>query len=310
MKKPFTVSGLVGSGSVQDSSKSISILPKFKNQSDFSDITTLNIALSTIEPNPYQPRRIFPQTEINELAISISEVGLIQPIAVRKSSNNTYQIIAGERRFKAFQLLERTEIPCFVFACDDGEMAIMAIAENVNREDLSDYEISKAIRSVETFFPNKTKLSEAVGLQREDMYRYFSFDLLPDFLIEKLNINPRLLSRNAAADIKRVLNKTSPEYLDFAISSLHIAIDLLEKKEIDQTKIAQYLTLSIKNSMLGINESIKKKDEFLIKGKKIGFFSSSPNGIVIKFSNGVLNNEKTQELQSLINNFLNQLFQS
>lgn len=308
MKKPFTVSGLVGSGTVQENSKSKAIFPKFKDLTEFTANTSLNIELTKIEPNPYQPRRIFPQSEIEDLAASISELGLIQPIAVRKTGNDLYQIIAGERRFKAFQLLNKIEIPCSVFVCDDSDMAVMAIAENVNREDLSDYEISKSIRSVETLFPSKTKLAEALGFQREDMYRYFAFDQLPEFLISKLDSNPRLLSRNAASDIKRVLNKTNAEHSDFAIVSLKNAIELLENKEIDQTKIAHYLTVCIKNAMSNLNESVKKKDEFLVKGKKIGYFSSSPNGIVIKFSNGILNPQKTQELQSLVNNFLNELF--
>ena len=202
MKKPITVSGLIGAGSVQDNLETN--LPKFKRQSELSNDIAINISLTNINPNPYQPRRIFPESEIEELATSISEIGLIQPIAVRKVSESLYQIIAGERRFRAFSLLNKLEIPCVLFTCDDASMAVMAIAENVNRQDLSDYEISKSIRNVESHFPSKTKLAEALGFQREDMYRYFAYDYLPGFAIEKLEINPRLLSRNAASDQKRL----------------------------------------------------------------------------------------------------------
>jgi ParB family chromosome partitioning protein len=183
----------------------------------------------------------------------------------------------------------------------------MAIVENVNREDLSDYEIGKAIRAVENLFPNKTKLAEACGFQREDMYRYFSFENLPDFLIEKLDENPRLLSRNASAEIKRVLSKISPEYFDLAISILKNAIILLENNEIDQTKIAQHISFFVKKSMLELNDTFTKRDEFMIDGRKIGYFSTSPNGVIIKFSNGILDKEKKEQLQSLINNFLDEL---
>jgi len=75
MKKPFTVSGLIAKGDVQNNSSST--LPQFKKNSEFSDLISNNILLSQISPNPYQPRCIFPEAEINELAVSISEVGLI-----------------------------------------------------------------------------------------------------------------------------------------------------------------------------------------------------------------------------------------
>jgi ParB family chromosome partitioning protein len=307
MKKSFTVSGLVDSGTIQNKPNASNFL-KFKDQSDFTSNTVLNIPLSKIEPNPYQPRRIFPQNEIEKLASSISEVGLLQPIAVRKQGHqDAYQIIAGERRFKAFEQLNKTEIPGFVFVCDDSDLAVMAIVENVNREDLSDYEIGKAIRAVEMLFPSKTRLAEACGFQREDMYRYFSFEDLPEFLIEKLDVNPRLLSRNASSEIKRVLSKISPEYYDLAIVILKNAISLLENNEIDQTKIAQHISLSMKSSMLEINDTLTKRDEFIIDGRKIGHFTSSPNGVTIKFINGILDKEKKEQLQSIINNFLNEL---
>lgn len=303
MKKPLTVSGLIGTGAVQDNLTTT--LPKFKGQSEFSNNIAINVSLDQIYPNPYQPRRIFPESEILELATSISEIGLIQPIAVRKVKESLYQIIAGECRFRAFKLLNKPEIPCFLFTCSDADMAVMAIAENVNRQDLSDYEISKSIRNVESHFPSKTKLAESLGFQREDMYRYFAYDSLPDFVIEKLEINPRLLSRNAASDVKRIFNNTLQEHYDVALSAFKEAIDLLETGEIDQTKIANFISLKVRHfsdgGILGLN---KEKEEFFVNGKKIGYFSSSHKGVVIKISTGILNHEKTEEFKILISNFL------
>ena len=304
MKKPITVSGLVGIGLVQD--KLETSLPKFKAKTDFLNSIAVNIPLEQIQPNPYQPRRFFPDLELQELATSITEIGLIQPIAVRKLGDTSYQIIAGERRFRAFKLLEKTEIPCALFSCADADMAVMAIAENVSRQDLSDYEISKSIRNVEKLFPSKTSLAESLGFQREDMYRYFAYDALPEFIIEKLETNPRLLARNAAADIKRVLNKIAPEHYEIALSALKEAVELLESAEIDQTKIANFIALKVKNfnegEILGVNNN---KEEFFIKDKKIGHFLSSHNGVMIKISAGVLSSEKTDELKALLSNFLN-----
>lgn len=299
MKKPITVSGLVQSGVIQNNLNST--LPQFKSQSDFSNQIAILLPLAQIQPNPYQPRSIFPDAELNELAASITEIGLIQPIAVRKVNDTAYQIIAGERRFRAFKVLNKTEIPCVLFTATDEDMAVMAIAENVSRQDLSDYEIAKSIRTVESLFPSRTRLAQALGFQREDMYRYFAYETLPPFLLEKLEINPRLLSRNAAADIKRVLNKTPTEQLEIALSALTEAIVLLEAVQIDQTKIASFIATRItqaETSTLNI-----QKQHFFRQDKKIGHFLSSDKGVEVKISAGVLTDEKTTELKKILDDF-------
>lgn len=298
-KKNITLSGLVNAGVINADSGQV--LPKFKSDSDFAQFSPTQIPLNLITPNPYQPRRIFPDDELQSLADSIAEIGLIQPIALRKVKDDVYQIIAGERRFRAFQLLAKPEIPCLIFSCDDADMAVMAITENVNREDLSDYEIGLSIRKVENQFPSKTKLAEALGFQREDMYRYFAFEALPEFLIAKLEANPRLLSRNAAADIKSVLAKTPSDLFDLALSALKEAIQLLESGELDQTKIAKFIATKIKNVEFG---PVNRKEEFYIDGRKVGYFSSSNKGVLIKVSANVLTDEHSLRLQDVINQFI------
>lgn len=304
MKKPITVSGLVQTGVIQNNLETN--LPKFKGQADFSNDLAIHIALEQIQPNPYQPRSLFPDLELQELAASISEIGLIQPIAVRKLGETSYQIIAGERRFRAFKLLNKSEIPCVLFSCADADMAVMAIAENVSRQDLSDYEIAKSIRNVESLFPSKTSLAQSLGFQREDMYRYFAYETLPDFVIEKLEVNPRLLSRNAAADIKRVLNKITPEHYDFALSVLKEAVSLLETAAMDQTKIAHFIAAKVKHFSHGemANEG-SQKEELFIKNKKVGYFASSDKGVEVKIASGVLSYEKAEELKKMLSDFLN-----
>lgn len=299
MKKPITVSGLVQTGVIQNNLETT--LPKFKAQTDFSNEIAVSIVLEQIAPNPYQPRRVFSEIELQELAASITEIGLIQPIAVRKVDATAYQIIAGERRFRAFKLLNKTEIPCVLFSASDADMAVMAIAENVSRQNLSDYEIAKSIRNVENLFPNKTRLAESLGFQREDMYRYFAYDAMPDFLLEKLEENPRLLSRNAVADIKRVLNKTTSDQYDMALSALKEAVVL----NIEQTKIANFVATKIKQLNKG-DDSISK-EEFFLKEKKVGYFSSSVKGVELKIAADVLTNEKIEELKKMLTDFLNAL---
>jgi len=300
MKKKITVSGLVEAGTVKNNSPDV--LAKFKGITEFSKDGKTEINLDLIKPNPYQPRRTFPEQEINDLALSIDEIGLIQPIALRRIDENHFQIIAGERRYRAFQQLGKLSIPSFIFICDESDMAVMAIAENVNREDLSDYEIGQSIRNVENLFPTKKKLAESLGLQREDMYKYFAFDSLPEFLIKKLEDNPRLISRSAAYDIKSVFNNCEEVNLDIANSALEQAITLLEETELDQGKVANF----IKNHInLAINGSInKEKEEFFVDNKRIGSFSRSNNGIVIRISNGILSSDKQDKLKSLVNELI------
>ena len=106
------------------------------------------IALSEIQPNPYQPRRVFSEEEIQELAVTIQNQGLIQPIAVRKHQDH-YQIIAGERRYRAFMHLHKETIPCRVFdRLSDKQMMEMALIENIQRVQLSPVEEALAYQQL------------------------------------------------------------------------------------------------------------------------------------------------------------------
>jgi ParB family chromosome partitioning protein len=101
---------------------------------DFSEGREYNlISLEKIDPNPYQPRRIFPQEELDQLASSIAEIGLLEPILLRKNDDR-YQIAAGERRWRAHKQLNKSSIEAIVTNISDSDMAIFAIAENVNRQ--------------------------------------------------------------------------------------------------------------------------------------------------------------------------------
>ncbi len=114
------------------------------------------VAIDKIEPNPYQPRRTFPQNELEQLATSIAEIGLVEPILLRRIDDR-FQIAAGERRWRAHKFLNKPTIESIVTNINDSDMAIYALAENVDREDLSDYEIGLALRQIEDVFPTKKK---------------------------------------------------------------------------------------------------------------------------------------------------------
>ena len=101
-----------------------------------------NIHISSIEANPYQPRTKFDEEALNELAQSIETYGLIQPVTVRPVGSGKYQLISGERRFRAAQIAGLTEIPAFVRTVDDAQSIQMALVENIQRADLNAIEIA------------------------------------------------------------------------------------------------------------------------------------------------------------------------
>lgn len=207
------------------------------------------LPIQKIRPNPYQPRTVFDEEEIAELSQSIQEMGLLQPISVREISEENdgfqYEIIAGERRFRAMQLLKKTHIEAIVTQKSDADTAILALAENLQRQDLCDYEIGQALRQIENLFPNKSKLAEAIGINRQDMYRYFAYEALPSQFLEQLKTNPKLISRAAAEQIKKVLMKYEVD--ENFINAVFAEIwEKLSDGKLEQGKVAYHLEQAIK----------------------------------------------------------------
>ena len=256
----------------------------------------VSVLVENIEPNPYQPRRIFPQDELDKLAQSIAEVGLLEPILLRKAGDG-YQIAAGERRWRAHKQIERRHIDAVVMDISDSDMAVFALAENIDREDLSDYEIGIALKQVEKAFPTKKKLAESLGMKREDMYRYYAYDDLPAFIIEDLNKNPRLLSRSAASDIKRVLNqnKENPSINAYLAEAWTLLLD----SELDQTKITAYIARKLKGQEPR-DSHIQDAHNLIRDGKKVGNIAWSEKHITVKLNAKMLNPEQEQKLKDFL----------
>ena len=125
------------------------------------------IEIAKIFANPNQPRRDFNEEALRELADSISELGVIQPITLRKMEDDTYQIIAGERRFRASQLAGKTTIPAYILKADDEDTMEMALIENIQREDLNPLEIALAYQQlIEQHNLSQEQLSKRVGKGR------------------------------------------------------------------------------------------------------------------------------------------------
>ena len=145
------------------------------------------VPVAQIKANPNQPRREFDQTALQELADSIAEIGIIQPITLRKMDDDTYQIIAGERRFRASQLAGLTSVPAYIRTADDENVMEMALIENIQREDLNSLEIALAYQHlIEQYGLTQERLSERVGKKRTTIANYLRLLKLPAQIQEAL----------------------------------------------------------------------------------------------------------------------------
>ena len=145
------------------------------------------ITMDQIEVNPFQPRIDFDTEAIQELAASISQLGIIQPITVRKLGYDKYQLISGERRFRASQIAKLNTIPAFVRIANDQEMLEMALVENIQREQLNPVEVALSYqRLLEECKLTQDKMSVRVGKKRSTITNYLRLLKLPAEILASL----------------------------------------------------------------------------------------------------------------------------
>lgn len=149
-----------------------------KDPQDTADV--LRIPVNMIEPNPFQPRMSFDQDSLQELAASIRTFGLIQPITVRKKSADRYQIISGERRFKACQIAGMDMVPAYIRDANDQGMLEMAIVENIQRENLDPIEVAMSYqRLIDECSLTQEQMADRVGKKRASVTNYLRLLKLP-----------------------------------------------------------------------------------------------------------------------------------
>lgn len=161
------------------------------------------IDIDRIELNPYQPRKNFDEESLRELASSIREIGIIQPITVRKINGGSYQMITGERRYKAAIMAGLDSIPAYVRIAEDQNMLEMALVENIQREDLDSIEVAISYqRLIEEVNLTQESLSERVGKKRSTIANYLRLLKLPAEI--QLGIRDRLISMGHARALVNV----------------------------------------------------------------------------------------------------------
>jgi len=135
--------------------------------------TIIEINLDLIDVNPYQPRSYFNEEALRELASSIKELGVIQPITIRKLEGNKFQLVSGERRFRASKLIGNTTIPAYIRIANDQEMLEMALVENIQRKDLDPIEVALSYqRLIDEIDLTQEEMSQRVGKKRSTISNY------------------------------------------------------------------------------------------------------------------------------------------
>ncbi|MDE6276932.1 MAG: ParB/RepB/Spo0J family partition protein, partial [Muribaculaceae bacterium] len=138
------------------------------------------IALANISVNPDQPRRTFDEESLEELATSIAQLGIIQPLSLRKTGPDSYQIIAGERRYRAAQMAGLSSVPAYIRTANDAELTEMALIENIQREDLNAIEIALTFRKlIDQYNLTQERLSERIGKKRATIANFLRLLRLP-----------------------------------------------------------------------------------------------------------------------------------
>jgi len=262
--------------------------------------TSSMIAIDQIVPNPWQPRRVFREEDIMKLSESIADIGLIQPVAVRRVPNRDtgYELVAGERRLRAHKLLGQPEIKAVIIVVPDEDMAAMALAENMDREDLSAYEIAIAIQNAERAFPNRKELAKSLGMGRADLYRYLSFFQLPDFIRSDLDANPSLMGRDAAEALSAVIKRHG----DKASEAVSRIWTRFKAGEIDQGKLAPTVEAAATHGKSARTDRDIKK---LFVGKEqAGSITMDASSLTIKIRRAALDPSKEDKLRAFVDHLL------
>ena len=260
---------------------------RFKNVN--SSTKFKEITINSIDLNPFQPRTNFNQKDIDDLASSIKQLGLIQPITV-KSKDNRYVLISGERRLRAFKLLNIESIPAYVRKANDQTSLEMALVENIQRKDLDPIEIAISYnRLIEELNISQDEMSKRVGKDRSTISNYIRL-LKLDPIIQS-GIRDNFISMGHGRALINISSKNNQLVIYERIIRNHLSVRQTEKvvKDLNPSK------KRIKNNF--INETLKRKI------KKLEEIYSLRIDLKLKKENGQLtfNFNDISHLNKLIN---------
>lgn len=260
-----------------------------------------DIEISQIRANPDQPRTQFSKEALEELAISIRELGIIQPITVRKNSNGTYTIISGERRFRASKIAGLESIPSYIRLADDQTMLEMALVENIQREELDAIEIALSYqRLIDECSLTQEAMSERVGKKRSTITNYLR--LLKLQPIVQAGLRDKMISMGHARAIINVENEdeqldiyASIVAKDWSVRQVEDAVRKLKDKKESSSSGTKTATASLPEKYQEIQDNLAERldtDVNLVRSKR------GKGKIVIPFKN----DDEFERILSLLRN--------
>lgn len=257
-----------------------------------------SIPVAQIKLNPWQPRIIFDEDDLQNLANSIEENGLIQPIVVIRladAEEESYQLVVGERRLRAHQILELTEIQAIISDLTEEQVAIWSLSENLSRKDLTDFETSQAIKRIQDRFQFRTELAKALGMTRQHMYRHLSFEKLPPYIIEDLKLRPTLLGSSECANLVSILSQ-HPEASEKYLPELWAQ---LKDEDINQSNMVKRLKKRIESSEVP-EETARDFSYLYARGKKAGSIKRDPLALTIRIRTEALSPEAEEAIRAVV----------
>lgn len=209
------------------------------------------IALELIKVNPDQPRSTFDENSLHELAASIKELGIIQPISLRKLGPDNYQIIAGERRYRAAKIAGLQTVPAYIRTANDSELTEMALIENIQREDLNAIEIALTFKKlIDTYSLTQERLSERVGKKRATIANFLRLLKLPAEV--QLGLRDKLVDMGHA---RALLSIDDP--------SLQLKLyNKIIKEDLSVRKVEELAKKLRSNNVVELTDKINKTKEY------------------------------------------------
>ncbi|HGM8089983.1 TPA: ParB/RepB/Spo0J family partition protein [Pseudomonas aeruginosa] len=261
-----------------------------------------SIPVDLIDPSPWQPRRIFDEKKLQELAELIDAQGLLQPIEVR-AVDNRYQLVSGERRLRAHKILQQRFIQAFVIVITDEEASSRALVENLGRENLADFEVYMSIkRHMNDFGSNAGSSHWGIwGMPKSSYFRLMAFDSFPKAVNDLLTENPDLVSAYAADEARRLINAEVEKGGDK--NKLETALKTLVQQAIVSGKKLSNLAGQILASF-NPNKPQTDKVELTFKGAKAGEITKKANHTQLKLQHSAFTEEKLAKLQAYISELL------
>ena len=260
-------------------------------------VPIFEVKLDLIDVNPYQPRTKFDEEELDELTESIKQLGIIQPITLRKLDNDRYQIISGERRVRASKSAGKTTIPAYVRTANDQEMLLMGLVENIQRSDLDPIDIAISYqRLIDECNLTQENLGDRVGKKRSTVTNFLRLLNLPDEI--QLGLRNRLITTGHAKALLSIDDENDQKYLFERIVSEGLSVREVEEiasemKEGNPDKKKQKKTKKKDDTY---SELDSKLNNFFVSKVKFSRTDKGNGKIVIAFKND-------QDLERIISLF-------